>query len=133
MERFKSLITLMVIFFLTFSCSKGEGDWSDIIKLSTKTVEFSSSANTITITTEGDWWWISLVSVNDNDFYNFEDIDLTSDNYLIIRDCVIIEKTDNYTFSISVDENSLDIERIIRIGVTAGDYNDNVVITQAAR
>ena len=54
------------------SCSDKEdpdGKWDDNIKLSTKSAEFSAGADSITITTEGTWWWINYITVNSKTYY----------------------------------------------------------------
>lgn len=76
--------TLSFIFIGTlFSCDRKEGDWDDNIKLSTKSVEFSALSDSATITTGGSWWWVSDVSVNNEWFFDFRDVDLESDHYVI--------------------------------------------------
>ena len=71
-----------------YSCSdkyEPTAKWDDNILLSTKDVDFADNADSVKITTGGDWWWINAVTVNNKSykFYNSEDIDLESDNYVI--------------------------------------------------
>ncbi len=124
--------TLLTVFMITInSCSKEKvGKWDDNIKLSNKNVEFSALADSVTITTGGSWWWISDVSVNGVWFYNFKNINLEADSYSIKQDCFVVERRDKNTLFIKVDENPLSVQRIITVGLQAGDYGDRVTITQ---
>ena len=123
---------LLTVFMITInSCSKEKvGKWDDNIKLSNKNVEFSALADSVTITTGGSWWWISDVSVNGVWFYNFKNINLEADSYSIKQDCFVVERRDKNTLFIKVDENPLSVQRIITVGLQAGDYGDRVTITQ---
>ncbi len=123
---------LLTVFMITInSCSKEKvGKWDDNIKLSNKNVEFSALADSVTITAGGSWWWISDVSVNGVWFYNFKNINLEADSYSIKQDCFVVERRDKNTLFIKVDENPLSVQRIITVGLQAGDYGDRVTITQ---
>ena len=89
--------------------------------------------NSLTITTEGDWWWVIDVTVNDEGFYNFDSVDTELDNYSIKQDCFVVERRNKNTLFIKVEENPLSIQRIITVGLEAGNYFDRVTITQAAK
>jgi len=126
------LVSISVI--ILCSCSeRKDGDWDDIIKLSTKAVGFSASADSVIITTKGGWWWITDVSVNEKNYYGFANIDLESDTYSIKQDCFVVERRNKNTLFIKVLENPLSIQRRITVGLEAGDYFDRVTITQAAK
>ena len=112
--------------------TRKDGVWDDNIKLSLKTDEFTANADSIMITTQGSWWWICDITVNDNHFYGFG-INPDSDNYRIKQDCFIVERRDKHTLFIRLDENPLNISRIITVGLEAGDYFDRVTITQKAK
>ncbi|HBL75690.1 MAG: hypothetical protein A2W90_08170 [Bacteroidetes bacterium GWF2_42_66] len=131
MKRILSFTLLFVSFISIYSCSeKKDGDWDDNIGLSTKAVEFSALSDSVTIRTGGSGWWISDISVNSNYFYNFNGINLESDSYLIKQDCFVVERRDKNTLFIKVAENTLNVQRIITVGLQAGDYFDRVTITQ---
>ena len=125
----------MIVSFITiYSCSEKElGDWDDNIKLSTKAVEFSSLSDSVTIKTGGSKWWVSNVSVNSDWFYGFKDINLEADSYTIQQDCFVVERRDKNTLFIKVDENPLKVQRVITVGLQAGNYFDRVTITQKPR
>ena len=131
MKRILNFTLLFVSFITIYSCSeKKEGDWDDNIKLSTKAIEFSALSDSVTIKTGDSGWWISDISVNSNYFYNFNGINLESDSYVIKQDCFVVERRDKNTLFIKVTENTLNIQRIITVGLQAGDYFDRVTITQ---
>jgi len=127
MKRILS-ITLLIVSFITtiYSCGK----WADNIKLSTKHVEFSALSDSVKITTVGSWWRVSDVSVNSKYFYEFKDINREADSYIIKQDCFVVERIDKNTLFIKVDGNPLNVQRIITVGLEAGDYFDRVTITQ---
>jgi len=135
MKKISLLLYLFALTIILCSCSDKEepiGKWGDIIKLSTKKVEFDADSNSITITTEGDWWWVIGVSVNNEFFHTPEDINLESNNYIFQQDCFIVERKDKNTLFIEVDENQSNAERKIVVELEAGDYFDRITITQAS-
>jgi hypothetical protein len=87
----------------------------------------------VTIKTGGSGWWISDISVNRNYIYNFNGINIESDSYVIKQDCFWVERQDKNTLFIKVAENTLNVQRIITVGLQAGDYFDRVTITQKPR
>ncbi len=129
---FVSLISLF------FSCSDKEdpdGKWDDNIKLSTKSAEFSADADSITITTKGTGWWINYITVNSKTYYyDNEDADLAGlYNYSFQGDGVVVERRDTTRLFIKADANSSSTEKVITVSLEAGDYFDDVKITQAAQ
>jgi hypothetical protein len=125
----------LFLVFVISSCStsRKDGDWDDNIHLSTQVAEFGAEADSITVTTEGTWWWVTGISVNGVGYYPSPDIDLETDSYSIEEDCFVVERRDNKTLFIKVNENPLNVQRIIRVELEAGDYFDGVTITQAAQ
>ena len=124
------LLAFCLIFILC-SC-RNKGEWDDIIKLSVKSVQFSSGADSAVITTKGNWWWVDGVSVNGTNFLDFSDIDLESDNYTIREDCFTVKRSDAHTLFIKLEANPLSEKRIVNVWLEAGDYFDSVTITQLA-
>ena len=124
--------TLLIISCITiYSCSEEKiGDWDDNIKLSTKAVEFSALSDSVKITTGGSRWRVSDISVNSAWFYGFKNVNLEADSYIIQQDCFVVERRDKNTLYIKVDANPLSVQRIITVGLQAGDYFDRVKITQ---
>lgn len=130
------LIAVLVIF---ASCedqvSKDPiGRWDDNIKLSTKSVDFKSTLDSVIISTEGDWWWIDGVMVDNTtySFYGSDDIDLESEHYTIKQDCFVVERRNKHTLFVKLEANETGLERVITILFEAGDYFDRVTIRQAA-
>ena len=132
MKRQILTITLLIVFILAInSCSKKKiGNWDDNIKLSTKSAEFSASGDSIIIKTGGSWWWISDISVDSSWYYGFKGVDLQADSYTIKQDCFDVEHRDKNTLFIKVAANPNKVNRIISIGLEAGDYFDRVTVTQ---
>jgi hypothetical protein len=119
------LIVLSVTLILP-SC----GGWRDNIKLSTKTAKFSANGDSILITTKGDTWWLTGVTVDNTRFNNFDAINVHADSYVIKQDCFIFQRRDGNTLFIKLDPNPLSIERIVIFELEVGDYFDRVTITQ---
>ena len=119
-------IQLFLTVILLLSC----GRWSDNIKLSTKSAEFSCLGDSIVVTTKGTSWWLSEIKINGTAFYDFQGIDVLSDNYLIKHDFVTFQRRDRNTMFIKLDPNPLSVNRIVTIELEAGDYFDRVTITQ---
>lgn len=126
-------IFLLLILLSSIACSNETliGKWEDIIKLSQKKVFFDANENTITITTEGEWWWINAISLN-NTYIDFSEIDTTLDNYSIVKPEFTFERIDATIIKIKMSENLAETERILRISIEAGDYFDGIVVTQSA-
>ena len=134
----KRLIIIFLSFVLISSCSDKEdpiGKWDDNIKLSTKIVEFGFSADSVLITTGGDWWWIDQISLDDisYSYYNNEDINLESDSYTILEDSFVVERRDKNSLFIELNENVTENERVMTIVLEAGNYFDYVYINQSAK
>lgn len=140
MKKLKYLLIALVCVTVFSSCSKSHewddekriGLWDDAIQLSTKTVEFDKHKNSVTISTKGDGWWIVGVSVNEETFGIPRTINIESDNYIFKENCFVVEKKNNNTLSIEIEENTTNVERTMVIQLEAGDYFDYVTITQSA-
>lgn len=134
MKRIIYFLSVVILTSIMYSCDKKDplGKWSDNIKLSAKTAEFSSNADSVKITTQGTWWWVCDITVNDTTYYNFEDINLESYNYSIQESGILVERRDTTTLFIKADANKTGAIRKITVGLEAGDYFDRVTVTQAA-
>jgi hypothetical protein len=112
--------------FVILSC----GRWSDNIKLSARTVIFKSAGDSTIITTKGDWWWLTGVTVDTKKFYDFGGIDVIADNYIVKMDCFTFERRDKNTIFIKLDPNPNNLQRVVVFELEAGDYFDRITITQ---
>jgi hypothetical protein len=119
------LITLSITLIL-LSC----GRWPDNIKLSKKSAEFSVDGDSVLITTKGDWWWLSDITVDDKRYYNFDGMDVHSDSYEVKQDCFTFQRRDRNTLFIKLEPNPLNLKRTVIFELEAGDYFDRVTITQ---
>jgi hypothetical protein len=124
-------INLLIISVITFySCIDYIGKWHDNIHLSAKEVEFNAAGDSVIIRTGGSSWWLTDVSVDTTCYYSFPGVDLLSANYIIKKDCFVIERRDKQTLFIKAEANPANVKRIITVGFEAGDYFDRVTITQ---
>ncbi|UMB54685.1 hypothetical protein MKD41_04255 [Lutibacter sp. A64] len=129
-------IGLLSIIILSLSCCNSDskesiGLWDDNIKLSQKTVEFSSDKNSIVITTEGEWWWIDMVTLNDDSNFDMNEIDTSASNFIIEESEFKIERKNATEIHIEMNKNETNSERILFIGLQAGNYFDRIIITQS--
>jgi len=111
-------------------CIRRDGKWNDIIQLSTKTAEFNAIGDSVIITTNGNWWWINGISLDDSVRLNFEGVNVLSDQYKIDGDTYVVERRDLNTLFIKLDANPKKTLRTLKIFLEAGDYFDAVTITQ---
>jgi pectate lyase len=124
---------------LILSCSSDKeepiGKWKDNIHLSTKNIELGPGAESVTITTKGEWWWIDAISFNGTiyQYYGSEEIDMETDSYIIIEEAFTFERKNNTTMIISLPENSSEQEVKMSITLQAGNYFDYVSVHQAAQ
>jgi len=137
MKNKLNIFYLIALSLFIYSCSNSnndrpDGQWDDNIKLSEKDVTFKSTSDSITITTEGDWWWITGITINNEHFAIPDNINIQSDSYVIKQDCFTVEKKDKNTLYIELEENQTSAERIVVVELEAGDYFDRVIITQSA-
>lgn len=126
-------LLLLLSLFMIFSCSKETpiGIWDDNIKLSQKEVEFDANENAITITTEGEWWWIVDVRFNGTNII-LGDLNTTLDTYVIEEIEFKIERKSATEIYISMSENLGGTDRELLIELEAGDYFDHIRVTQSA-
>ena len=137
MKKLSKIIGLVTLTLIITSCSVREkvkpvGKWDDNIKLSTKNVEFDANQNSITVMTEGNWWWVTDVSVNGEVFNIPENINVLSESYIIKQDCFIVQRKDKNTLYIEIKKNQSNTIRIIKVGLQAGNYFDSIIVTQSA-
>ncbi len=130
------LLLFSTILFLS-ACNDKEdpiGLWDDNIKLSIKQAEFNAESDSIVVTTEGNWWWIDGISVNDSTYTFYDDVavNLESEEYSIQKDCFTVERRNANTLFIKMDENSSGEKRLMTVYLQAGDYFDSVHIEQLA-
>ena len=131
----KLLFGIFPILFLTqISCDSKEpdGKWDDNIKLSEKELSISAEINSVVITTEGTGWWIHGIGLNDDWNYDLNSIDTTKKNFVIEEDEFTIERKNATEIHISMTQNETGFERVLVIGLQAGNYADGIKITQTA-
>ncbi len=141
MKSQKTRIVTALVAFLCISISACEdkeepiGKWSDNIKLSTRSADLSADIDSVAITTQGDWWWIDGIKLQDSSYhyYGREDIDLESDSYSILEESFIVERRNKTELFIKMMENTSGVDRTLHIYLQAGNYFDYVAINQAGQ
>lgn len=117
------LIPVFVLILL-HSCTdsdKALGEWDDIIKLSQEVVEVSAEKNTVLITTEGKWWWICEITLNDT-LIDIGNVNTTQENFIIEHPEFSIERKNKTEIYIRMNENTTGSQRILLIFLQSGDY-----------
>lgn len=126
-------IIIALIILLNLSCSdRKDGDWDDNIKLSQKELQFDSLENSAVITTEKDSWWISEIFFKDGQIFDLDNVDTTANNFTITESKFTLERKNGKEITIKLLENTTGSERILTIGLQAGNYFDGITITQSA-
>ncbi len=130
----QAILILIMMALIATSCKETskEGDWDDNILLSTKQAAFKATGDSILISTGGNWWWISDIAINGTNYFNFSTVNMEQESYTITHDGLILQRRNKNTLFIKVDANPSATNRIITVGLQAGDYFDHVVITQKA-
>ena len=127
-----SIFTMLIFTQLSCDTKQLDGKWDDNIKLSAKELTVSSDINSTVITTEGRGWWIMDIGLNDNWNYDLSAIDTTQENFVIEEDAFTIERKNATEIHIAMTQNETGQERILVIGLQAGNYSDGIKITQTA-
>lgn len=133
MKKIQFFFLLLSSIIVFSACDKHEpdGQWDDIIKLSSKEGELAATTDSVTFTTEGNWWWVTEISINDSVYLPEESVNVEADSYTIQVQDVVVERRDAQELIVKAQENTSGEERIIKVGLQAGDYFSGVTVTQA--
>lgn len=129
-------IILLGVFSLLFaSCDSDSKDYplgpsGDVIKLSQKEATFSSESNTITITSQYKGWWIYGIFMDKSEVAKGE-VNLLAENFVFKNADFQIEKKEGNTLIITMNKNTTNKERLLTVGLEAGNYFNHINITQA--
>ncbi|TKG97209.1 hypothetical protein EYV94_01920 [Puteibacter caeruleilacunae] len=135
-NRFNLLFYVFAIVLFISSCSDEnqlDGKWDDNIHLSSKSEEFTAKSDSVIITTKGDWWWVCSITVDGKDYYKFEGVDVTKEQYTIKEDCFVVERRDKNTLFIKLDDNPTKNDRKVNVCLEAGDYFDHIFVSQKGK
>lgn len=134
----KSAVTIIAVILLVFACTHSDtpdliGKWDDNIQLSEKYVEFSAHADSISINTKCEWWWINELTLNDTTHIMIGDnIDLESASYKIESEDYMVARKDKTTLFVKFNDNNTGKDRTLTVTLEAGDYFDYVTVVQLA-
>lgn len=131
MKKVHFILLILSAFLVACSDSGKIGLWDDNIELSQKEVQFTSSENSIVITTGKDGWWINGVSLDGNNDY--EPLENVEGGFLVEEEEFLVERTGAKEIYIEMSANSTGSERVFIVGLQNGNYFDGVKITQAAK
>jgi hypothetical protein len=132
----KLIFGIISIFILSLaSCNSNEpdGKWDDNIKLSEKEVTISAESKALIITTKGTWWWINGIALDDDWGYDISGIDTTKDDFFIEENEFTIERKNATEIHISLTANQTNVDRILTVGLQAGNYFDGIKIIQTGK
>lgn len=132
----KLIFGIISIFILSLaSCNSNEpdGKWDDNIKLSEKEVTISAESKALIITTKGTWWWINGIALDDDWGYDISEIDTTKDDFFIEENEFTIERKNGAEIHISLTANQTNVDRILTLGLQAGNYFDGIKIIQTGK
>lgn len=127
----KSILIFLLAIFVSACTSEKEGDWDDNIKLSQKKFSIDALQNVAIITTEGDSWWVSGISFEGGQLFDYSDVDTTSKNFTITETEFVLERKNGKEISIEISKNTTNAERILNVELQAGNYFDVITIVQS--
>lgn len=133
----KVLMILLGMFSVLFvSCSSDEvkeqvaGTSDDQIKLSKKEATFSAEPNTITITTGESGWRVNGFAL-DKVKVDTGTVNLLAESFVFKNDDFEVEKKNKNTLAITMHKNTTAKDRLLTIGLQAGNYVEDISITQS--
>jgi hypothetical protein len=130
------MILLGMFSVLFVSCSSDEvkeqvaGTSDDQIKLSKKEATFSAEPNTITITTGESGWRVNGFAL-DKVKVDTGTVNLLAESFVFKNDDFEVEKKNKNTLAITMHKNTTAKDRLLTIGLQAGNYVEDISITQS--
>jgi hypothetical protein len=125
------LFATIIMTIVSFACTKNRpvGQWSDIIQLSGKEFNFKPTGDSVLISAKGKWWGINGVFLDTNkiDVYS-RGTDPCNFTYIDSNVKIVSKSCD--TLFIKMNANNTNSDRILIIGLLAGDYYGGIKITQ---
>jgi hypothetical protein len=128
--KIKAVLYTSILAAIAFIACTKKGKWSDIIQLSQKEFNFKSTGDSTLITAKGKWWGIAGVSLDTN-MINVYSSTTDACNFAYIDSNIKIVSKSCNTLFIKMNANSNLANRILKIGLWAGDYYDGIKIVQA--
>lgn len=132
MKKIATLLLVVLTTLTIFSCDRGsvDGKWEDNIKLSAKDIVFDKYQHSVTISTQSTSWWITDI-IYKGIAADLNGIEKTAKNFVLTKqDFKIERKDDGKTIIITMEENNLNADRVLKLGMQSGDYFDGITVTQ---
>lgn len=135
--KFKSMLVIaaaLLAVSLT-SCNNNspeiDGLCEDSIRLSTGYANFGANQESVTITTEQEWWWFSDITIG-NDIYQAEyQTNMFDKEYVSVdADWLTVERLDAKTIKLTVEPNSTGEDRSAYVHLQAGNCFNHIAVTQ---
>ncbi len=126
----KLLIALFCVFSLfLLSCNREDGDCEGV-GLSKNEVNFTAASNSVTLTTKSRNWWLSEIFL-DGTKIDFTAEETSSNNYIITKSDFEINRKDEKTIVITMNKNSTNKERVLKLILQNGNCFDGVSVKQS--
>ena len=134
MKRLLPLSAIVFAILFASSCKSDDTvtpDKHNAIKLSSRQAKFNAQADSLTLTTESDWWWIESIVSDDKTFDDFGNVNTLSNSYSLSHDFFIVARRDNHTLFIKLDENTTRQQRTVTVNLESGEFFDQISVTQS--
>ncbi|MDH6356104.1 hypothetical protein M2132_002467 [Dysgonomonas sp. PH5-45] len=134
-HRYIIIIALFVLVFAGIaSCEdiQTETNTDETINLSNNNIELSAKSDSITITSEGAYWWIDHVLSN-NEYFAPKLTDIKNSEYHVDGDWFSVKKEGMRTLTIKVKKNTTPYNRKMRISIQSGTHTEQVLINQQGK
>tara|TARA_B110000240_G_C13350626_1_gene389583 strand:+ start:225 stop:515 length:291 start_codon:yes stop_codon:yes gene_type:complete len=94
-------------------------------------LQFDSLENSAIIKTRGDSWWISKIFFKDGQTFDLSNVDTTANNFTVTESEFILERKNGKEIAIKLFKNTTGSQRILTVGLQAGNYFDGITIIQS--
>jgi hypothetical protein len=101
-------------------------------KTGQKELRFDSLENLAVIITKGDAWWISGIFFKNGQAFDVNNVDTTANNFTITESAFTLERKNGKEIAIKLYENTTSSERILTVGLQAGNYFHGITIIQSS-
>lgn len=131
-----SIVMALSLLSLFSACKDGDNQVEDTIGLSTEKITFSAQGGTQQITTEGDSWAVTGISMDGKKLkYEYEERPSSFQApFRINTEVLTLERPETMkTLIIKLDENPTEQERIIEVSLFDRDFHTDITIKQEGK